>query len=71
MDGSKGVQKVFVTVELFQGLLEEVRVFKSCKSADENEQKWLSRHDITDEISRECKAANGTEFHIFECLIEG
>lgn len=70
MDGNKGVQKVFVTVELFQGLLEEVRTFKSCKSADEAERKWLSGHDITDEISRECKAGNGTEFHIFECQIE-
>jgi hypothetical protein len=71
MSNGKSSNKVFVTVELFQGNLEEVRAFKSCKSADEAQQKWLAGHDISDEISRECKAANGTEFHIFECPIEG
>lgn len=66
----KAIKTVFVTVELFQGIIHQVRAFSSEKSADKAEKDWLDEQGITDEISRECKAQNGTEFHIIKCEIE-
>jgi len=61
---------VYVTVELFQGVVHQVRAFHSEKSAENAEQEWLAEQGITDEISRECKAQNGIEYHVFQCEIE-
>ena len=66
----KTKKTVFVTVELFQGIVNQVRVFRSEKLADKAEKKWLAEQGIKDEISRECKAQNGIEFYKFECEIE-
>lgn len=63
-------QTVHVTVEIFQGIIHEVRVSKSQEQAEIVEKDWLVENDIEDEISREGKAANGTEFKIFECRVE-
>ena len=61
---------VFVTIELFQGVVHQVMVFKSEKSAEKAEIDWLTEQGTNDEISRECKAQNGIEFHVFQCEIE-
>jgi len=53
--------RVYVVVELVQGVLGEVRVFRSKESADKTELRWLKEQGITDEIEREGQAQNGTE----------
>ena len=61
---------VFVAVELFQGVVNEVNVFLTQESAQKAEQYWLKEHGITDDIGRECKAQNGTEFIVRECEVK-
>ena len=61
---------VHVTVEIFQGIIQEVRLFKSQKQAELIEQEWLVKNDVLDEISREGKSQDGTEIKIFECRVE-
>jgi len=55
---------VHVVVEMFQGVVNDVKVFFSEESA------WLAGHDITNDMDREGKAHNGTELLIFECKVE-
>ena len=58
--------KVFVTIALFKGLMDEVNVFDSEIAALHMETVWLEKMGIKDEISREAKFGEGTEFHIVE-----
>lgn len=58
--------KVYVTVALFKGLMDEVHVYRSEKSALNRETEWLEKTGIRDDISREAKFGEGTEFHIVE-----
>ena len=58
--------KVYVTIALFKGLMDEVLVYRSEKSALNRETEWLHKTGIRDEISREAKFGEGTEFHIVE-----
>ena len=58
--------KVYVTVALFKGLMDEVYVYQSEKSARNLETVWLYKMGIVDEQSREAKFGEGTEFHIVE-----
>jgi len=58
--------KVHVTIALFKGLLDEVHAYQSEKSAQNMETVWLEKMGIKDEISREAKFGEGTEFHIVE-----
>ena len=44
--------KVYVTIELFQGLVNEVHVFQHCHSAEQAMQKWKEEQNIRDEIDR-------------------
>ena len=60
---------VYVTLDMFQGVVNDINVFLPEKSVQKIEQEWLQRHDIKDEIDRECKAQNGTELIIFECKL--
>jgi hypothetical protein len=61
---------VFVAVELFQGVVNDVQVFSTQESAEKTEREWLKEHDINDDASRECKAQNGTEFIVRECNLK-
>jgi len=61
---------VYVTIELFQGIVDKVRVFRTHKSAKKTEKEWLNEHGIKSNISRECKSQNGTELHLFESTVE-
>jgi len=70
METNDSKNTVFVAVELYKGIVGEVRAFKSLESAEEAENKWLAEAGIEDEISRECKAGDGTEYHVFECQLE-
>lgn len=58
---------LYVTVEQHQGVIAEIHAYRTEESADEAERQWLKKYDIHDEISREGKAQNGTEFLIWEC----
>jgi len=61
---------VYVAVEVFQGLVTETNVFLGQESAEQAEQQWLKEHGITDDVGRECKAQNGTEFIVRECDVK-
>lgn len=58
--------KVFVTIELFRGLLESVHAFELEAPARRLETEWLKKMDIHDATGREAKAGEGTEFHVVE-----
>jgi len=58
---------VYVVVDLFQGVLDEVKVFLTPESAEKAEQEWLKEQGITDDTDREGKAQNGTELIVHEC----
>ena len=57
---------VYIVVEMFQGIVNDVKVFFSEESANEAEKTWLSEHDINDAMGRECKAQDGTELLMFK-----
>jgi|GEM_PF-1894097 len=61
---------VYVIVELFQGMVNEVNAFLKRESAERAEQQWLEEHGITDDVGRECKAQNGTQFIVRECDVK-
>ena len=61
---------VHVVVEIFQGVVSDVKVFSSEESANKAEKAWLKEHDITSNVDREGKAQNGTELLLFECEVE-
>jgi len=61
---------VYATVEIFQDVLNDVKVFLSEESACKAEQQWLERHSINDDAARECEAQNGTEFQVHECELK-
>ena len=58
--------KLYVTISMFKGLMNEVHVYQSEKSALNMETEWLEKTGIRDDISREAKFGEGTEFHIVE-----
>jgi len=61
---------VYVVVEMFQGVVNDVKVFLSEESANKVEKAWLAEHDINDAMGRECKAQDGTELLVFERKVE-
>jgi hypothetical protein len=61
---------VYVVVELFQGIVNNVNIFLKRESAEQAEQQWLKEHGITDDVGREGKAQNGTEFIVRECELK-
>ena len=61
---------VHVVVEIFQGVVSDVKVFSSEESANKAEKAWMAEHDIADDTDREGKAKNGTELLLFECEVE-
>lgn len=61
---------IYVTIELLQGNIAEVRAYWNEHMAGIAEQRWLKDNNIKDELDREGKAQNGTEFHVYECTLE-
>ncbi len=61
---------VYVTVNICQGVVNDIQVFLTQNSAQETEQKWLQEHDIKNKVDRECKAQNGTELIIEKCEVK-
>ncbi len=58
---------VYVTVETFQGVLEDVRTYLTEESARDAEKNWLREMSIKSPESREGKSDNGTSFTVMEC----
>lgn len=60
---------LYITVETFQGHLEEVRAHALVWSARLAEKAWLEKTGIHDTACREAKDAEGTGFTIVECSL--
>ena len=58
---------VFVTLDIFQGVIGNVKVFLTPESAKLMEDKWLEENRIKDKSDRELKEKSGIEFHVMEC----
>lgn len=61
--------KVYVTVETFQGVVDNVEVHAVEGVADKCEQDWLISSGVENDEDRHGRAVNGTEFLIFECKL--
>lgn len=61
---------VYVTVETCQGIVSVARVFRREADARTAERAWLEENGIDDEDAREAKSGNGTEFLVFDSVIE-
>ncbi len=61
---------IYVTIEMLQGNIAEVRAYWNEHLAKIVEQRWLKDNDIRNELDREAKAQNGTEFYVYECTLE-
>ena len=66
----KTVKTIFITIELFQGVINEVYAYSTTKEADQAENCWLKERKITSDEDREVQSKNGTEFHVYECSLE-
>ena len=66
----KTVKTIFITIELFQGVINEVRAYSALKEADQAEKCWLKERKITSDEDREVQLKNGTEFHVYKCSLE-
>ena len=62
--------RVYVAVNILQGVICDVQVFVSKKYVQKIEQEWLKSNKIKTKIDRNCKAQNGTELLIFICELE-
>ena len=60
---------IYVCLDIFQGVVNDIQVFLSEKSALKIEQEWLKKHDVKDDVDRECKANNGIELIFYECKL--
>ena len=61
---------IYVTIELLQGNIAEVRAYWNEHLAQIVEQQWLKDNNIKNELDREAKSQNGNEFHVYECMLE-
>jgi len=59
-----------VTVESYQGVVEEIRAFLTEESAVAAEKKWLQEMDIKDDAGRQAKADGGTQFLVSEAKLK-
>jgi len=60
---------IYVCLDIFQGVVNDIQVFLSEKSALKIDQEWLKKHEVKGEVDRECKAQNGTELIIHDCKL--
>ena len=61
---------IYVTIEMLQGNIAEVRAYWNEHLAQIAEQQWLKDNNINNNLDRDAKAQNGTEFHVYECPLE-
>jgi hypothetical protein len=61
---------VYVVLNIYKGIFNDVDVFISEESANEVEQEWLKEHKIKDKEDRECLSQSGTELRVFVCKLQ-
>jgi len=59
--------KVFVAIEMFQGVVHDATVYIMEESARRAEKTWLKEQGIKSQDTRECKSDDGTSFSVMEC----
>jgi hypothetical protein len=64
------VVSVYVVLDIYKGIFNDVNVFKSEDSANRLEQEWLKEHKLKNEKDRECLSQSGTELRIFVCELQ-
>ena len=69
--GAVREMKIYVTVELFRGVIEEVRAFRSYEVAEGIQTKWMRAHGVSSDDGIDYFATDSNEFRIFECDVEG
>ncbi|MFC1735528.1 hypothetical protein ACFL1X_05385 [Candidatus Hydrogenedentota bacterium] len=61
---------IYVVVETFQGITDEIRVFLTEESAQKAEQDWLKTNGIANDNDREAKSKNGIGILLRECELK-
>lgn len=61
---------IYVTVETCQGIVHEATAYLTEESAQAAEKVWLKTMEIKDDLDRQAKTDNGTEFLIFEAELK-
>ncbi len=61
---------IYVTVETYQGIIDNVSAFKTLKQAERKEKKWLKSMNVRDDQRREYLSSNCTEFQIHKCELK-
>jgi hypothetical protein len=61
--------KIYVTVETYQGVIDNVSAFKTLKQAERKEKSWLKSMNVQDDQRREHLSFNCTEFQIHKCKL--
>jgi hypothetical protein len=61
--------KVYVTVETYQGVIDNVSAFKTLKQAERKEKGWLKSMNLQDDQRREHLSFHCTEFQIHKCKL--
>ncbi len=59
--------KIYLTVETYQGLIDNVSAFKTKEGAERKEKKWLKSLNVQDDERREYLSFNCTEFQVHKC----
>ncbi len=60
---------IYVTVELHQGVVGEIKTFRNSLSAKKYAARWLMAQDIKVYTDRESKSQNGTELFVRKCRL--
>ena len=61
---------VYVVLDIYKGIFNDVNVFISEDSANRSEQEWLKEHKIKNKEDRECLSQSGTELRVFVCELQ-
>lgn len=63
-------QELFITVRMFQGCLDGIRIYRNEGSAFNEKYNWLKEMDIGDINTEEHMAEDGTSFNIIKREVE-
>jgi hypothetical protein len=61
--------QIYVTVETYQGVIDNVSAFKTLKQAERKEKSWFKFMKVQDDQKREHLSFNCTEFQIHKCKL--
>jgi len=61
---------IYVTVETYQGIIDNVSAYQTLKQAKRKEKKWHKSLNVQDDQRREYLSFNCTEFQIHKCELK-